>query len=195
MATTIHRSRHTTPTTSPTNDGQEAQKGSGEKKDVPCKFFGRTFRGCARASKCPFLHSWDGLEKEPSRCLACGGKHTAKDCPNEKGGSPTSTTAPRTPPATRAGTDTSTSSTTTTETVRIDDKPQVEGSGGETPASAATTNELKEVLADVGKMPKAMTAVTTIKRTEVKDDPLWARIKALSAKLGCDDEEGAGGLL
>ena len=84
----------------------------------------------------------------------------------------------------------STSSTTTNKTVRIDDKPQVEGSGeNATSTPAASTNELKEVLADVGKMLKAMTAVTTIKRAEVKDDSLWARIRALSTKLGCDEEE------
>eukprot|EP00439_Symbiodinium_sp_Y106_P050720 s4375_g6.t1 len=68
----------------------------------------------------------------------------------------------------------------------------VEGSGDNaTSTPAASTNELKEVLADVGKMLKAMTAVTTIKRAEVKDDPLWARIKALSTKLGCDLDSGA----
>eukprot|EP00439_Symbiodinium_sp_Y106_P035196 s3238_g4.t1 len=72
----------------------------------------------------------------------------------------------------------------------------VEGSGeNATSTPAASTNELKEVLADVGKMLKAMTAVTTIKRAEVKDDLLWARIRALSTKLGCDEEEGSGGLL
>ena len=119
-----------------------------------------------------------------------------KHCPNKKGGSPTANGTARTPQTPRPGAEQqgngSTSSTTTNKTVRIDDKPQVEGSGDNaTSTPAASTNELKEVLADVGKMLKAMTAVTTIKRAEVKDDPLWARIKALSTKLGCDLDSGA----
>ncbi|CAE7708795.1 unnamed protein product [Symbiodinium sp. CCMP2592] len=187
----------TTSTTPSPSEGQDANKGNGEKKDVPCRFFGKTFRGCARASKCPFLHSWEGLEKErPTRCLACGGKHMAKECPNKKGGSPTSTANARTPSTTRNGNEQNgaTSSTTTTRAVRIEEKP--EGEKNEATASTpTTTTELKEVLADVGKMLKAMTAVTTIKHVKVQDDPLWAKIKMLSAKLGYDEEEGTGGLL
>ena len=95
------------PPTSPTsgaNEQQDAQRSTGDKKDVPCKFFGKTYRGCARTSRCPFLHSWDGLEKEKtSRCLACGGKHMVKDCPNKKGGSPTANGTPRTPQTPRPG--------------------------------------------------------------------------------------------
>ena len=54
----------------PTTTGQEEQDKRG---GVACRFFGKTFKGCARGPKCPFKHSWEGLEKEkPNRCWLCG---------------------------------------------------------------------------------------------------------------------------
>ena len=158
-----------------------------EEKDkrstIPCKFFGKTYKGCARLQKCPFLHSWEGLEKEkPNRCLACGGKHMVKECPNKKhqGTSSTTTGASATPhqatPAAKAqpgtprnSSTTPTTSTAASKTVRIDEKPEVE----HVPARASASSnpeaiDLKEVLADVGKVLKAMSA-TTLKKFTVEE--------------------------
>ena len=53
--------------------GEEGDKAT--KAATPCKFYGYTFKGCARGTKCPFKHSWEGNEKEKSgRCWTCGGK-------------------------------------------------------------------------------------------------------------------------
>ena len=166
-----------------------------DKKEVPCKYFGKTYKGCARGSKCPFAHSWEGLEKErASRCLECGGKHMVKDCVNKKGGSPTSTSTAKAPPATKATPPTSSSSTTTNKTVRIE-----ETSGNGDGTQEVQQADLKEVLADVGKMLKAMSA-TTLRKASVRTDPLKQRICMFSAehyppKTELEDEGKNGGLL
>ncbi|OLP98027.1 Retrovirus-related Pol polyprotein from transposon TNT 1-94 [Symbiodinium microadriaticum] len=193
------RPSNSTPT-APTTEAQEGNQHQGEKKDTPCKYFGRTFRGCARTSKCPFLHSWEGLEKEKaSRCLACGGKHMVKDCQNKKGSSPTSAATAKSAATPRASPDGS--SSTTNKTVRIDEKSQTEASSSTPSAnSTATTNELKEVLADVGKMLKAMNNVTSLRRAQLQDDPLKKRIAAMAAQLDGmaeneEESDGPSGLL
>ena len=138
-----------------------------KKSTTPCRFFGRSFKGCARLDKCPFLHSWQGLEKEkPQRCWTCGGKHMTKECPNKKAAanktttpSSSSTGAPKAPPS-APRTPTSPTTTSTNKTVRIDDKPEVESvpgrAEGTSSAAEGAAPDLKEVLADVGKMLKAM---------------------------------------
>ncbi|CAE7540315.1 RE1 [Symbiodinium sp. CCMP2592] len=153
--------------------------------------------------KCPFLHSWEGLEKEKSsRCLACGGKHMVKDCINKKGGSPTAASAAKAPPQVKAaatpGPTSSTSSTTSNKNVRIEEGTPADG------ASAAQrdlgTADLKEVLADVGKMLKAMSA-TSLKRATVAKDALMQRVNSMAqvfaAQVGgaTEDDEEQGGLL
>ena len=66
------------------SDGEQSDRNQEDKSKVPCKFFAKTYKGCARAGRCPFLHSWEGVEKN-GRCLACGGKnHSAKECPHKK---------------------------------------------------------------------------------------------------------------
>ena len=74
-----------TPTV-PTTSDEDSEKSPATRASTPCKFFAKTYKGCARTNKCPFLHSWEGLEKEKNgRCLACGGKgHGAKECPHKK---------------------------------------------------------------------------------------------------------------
>ena len=182
---------------------QEAAEGfPSEKKDVPCKYFGRTYKGCARANKCPFRHSWDGLEKEKSsRCLACGGKHMAKDCINKKSGSPkaaTPKTAPQAKAAAQQTSSTTTTSTTSNKTVRIEEPTSTSGSSAGSQELGAA--DLKEILADVGKMLKAMSA-TTLKRARVTKDTLLQRVSDLAEVFigrSCGDgsEEGRpGGLL
>ncbi|OLQ13572.1 Copia protein [Symbiodinium microadriaticum] len=144
------------------------QKYDKPKSEVPCKFFGRVARGCARGSKCPFMHSWEGLDKK-DKCLLCGGRgHMQKECPSRKG----------TPPGSLGGTPksgsekpvqaSSSSSTTTTKAVRIDEVPEVNEireRGNAEPS--ISSNDLRDVLADVGRVLKSMTA-TTLKKMEVK---------------------------
>ena len=151
-----------------------------DKKDTPCKYFGKTYKGCARGSRCPFAHTWEGMEKErPSRCLECGGKHMVKDCVNKKGSSPTSAAHPKTPPPAKAPAPSSSSTTTTNKTVRIEETS--EGNGGGNNGNEAAATGLKEVLADVGRMLKTMSA-TTLKKAFVKDGQLRQRICTFSAE-------------
>ena len=46
------------------SSGEEGDRAS--KANTLCKFFGKTYKGCARGSKCPFKHTWEGNEKEKS---------------------------------------------------------------------------------------------------------------------------------
>ena len=158
------------------SEGETSERTAEEKAKVPCKFFAKTYKGCARAGRCPFLHSWDGVEKT-GRCLACGGKnHSAKDCPNKKGNASAETsstpTSPQRTPSTRPSASAGTTPTTSNKNVRIDENPQVEQIPARSTSSSATTGsdqvDLKEVLADVGKMLKAMTA-TNLKAMRVKE--------------------------
>ena len=187
-----------TPTTGPgTGDPSKYDK---PKSEVPCKFFGKTMKGCARGNRCPFAHSWEGLEKK-DRCLACGGKgHMQKECPSKK----------FTPPSSQGGTPkagaqkpptTPSSSTTTTKTVRIEEKPEsVEvnapaGSEGNTVGS-----DLRDVLADVGRVLKSMSA-TTLKKLGVakSNEVATPRCAAVQQKAMLDateeDAMGSSGLL
>ena len=45
------------------SDGEQSDKNQEDRSKVPCKFFGKTYKGCARAARCPFMHSWEGIEK------------------------------------------------------------------------------------------------------------------------------------
>ena len=168
------------------------------KSEVPCKFFGRVARGCARGSKCPFMHSWDGLDKK-DKCLLCGGKgHMQKECPSRKG----------TPPGSLGGTPksgsekpvqaSSSSSTTTTKAVRIDEVPEVNEIAERGSAEPSiSSNDLRDVLADVGRVLKSMTA-TTLKKMEVKVKEAVATADNLlcgAAPRLEGGEEGSTGLL
>ncbi|OLQ10423.1 Copia protein [Symbiodinium microadriaticum] len=141
---------------------EEGQKPGTPKGEVPCRFFGKTAKGCIRGNKCPFLHSWEGLDKK-ERCLNCGGKgHLAKECPVKKTPPSSSGNTPKNDKNNQGGT-----SSTATRTVRIDDKPEVNplpASSGEATSAQA---DLKEVLVDVGKVLKAMQA-TTMKSLKVE---------------------------
>ena len=160
----------------PTTSDEEATRAQGDRSTIPCKFFGKTYKGCARTSKCPFKHSWEGLEKEKNnRCLACGGKaHTAKDCPNKKGNqATTSPTRQNAIPKAPAVTSSSTSSTATNKNVRIDATPEVATiPARETQQSAAAPGpevDIKEVLADVGKILKTTTTASN-RKLRLEDD-------------------------
>ena len=120
------------------------------------RYFGKTQKGCVCGAKCPFKHSWDGMESK-DRCLACGGKgHLAKECPTKKNAAAKST--PRAPSATPDP---------AARSVRVDEaKNQVV----EVPAATSTAipaatssassqaSELREVLNEAGKMLKALSA-------------------------------------
>ena len=175
-------------TTKSENEGVE--RTAEEKAKVPCKFFGKTYKGCARAGKCPFLHSWEGIDKV-GRCLACGGKnHSAKECPHKKSAATGETintpTSPTRSPPTRQPTSSTSSSATTNKNVRIDENPQVETIPSRPTSSASATGtdpiDLKEVLADVGKMLKAMSA-TTLKaiRVEAADETIEEELRVKRA--------------
>ena len=157
--------RPTTATSTSSSTTPEATQHTGPKSEVPCRYFGRTAKGCSRATKCPFMHSWEGLDKK-DRCLNCGGKgHVAKEC-----------SAKRTPPASTSTTPKSgnerqpstATSSTTTRTVRIDEKPEVVTAPSKPTEGAPTPNDLKDVLADVGKVLKAMQA-TSLKSARVQE--------------------------
>eukprot|EP00439_Symbiodinium_sp_Y106_P081273 s340_g20.t1 len=162
------------PGTRTTAPAPSSEDNADKRAQVPCRYFGKSLKGCARGTKCPFRHSWEGLENEKTtRCYLCGGKHMAKECPTKKQGnnSPSSSTTTGTPkaPPSKAAPTTSAPSSTSNKNVRIDDKSKVqEISSSQTGATTETVPDLKEVLADVGKMLKAMTA-TSMKRFTVKD--------------------------
>ena len=182
-----HGSRTTT--TGPGVEEEEDKRGQ-----VLCRYFGKSFKGCARGAKCPFKHTWEGNEKEKaSRCNLCGGKHYAKDCPTKKPGTPPSTSSttpagtskaapPKAPPST------STPPSSSNKTVRIDDRPQVqESSSSTTTTSTEQVPDLKEVLADVGKMLKVMTA-TSMKRFTVKEMEESHALSIKSLNINENDE-------
>ncbi|OLQ05728.1 Copia protein [Symbiodinium microadriaticum] len=184
------------------SEGETLERTADEKAKVPCKFFAKTYKGCARAGRCPFLHSWEGVEKT-GRCLACGGKnHSAKDCPNKKSNSQADTsstpTSPQRTTSTRPSSSTATAPTTSNKNVRIDENPQVEPIPARSTSSSATTGadsvDLKEVLADVGKMLKAMTA-TNLKAIRVQercDQVLDDTVMKRAAEETFGETEGTG---
>ncbi|CAE7495091.1 RE2 [Symbiodinium sp. CCMP2592] len=157
--TTTPRPPSPSPTTTSNEDGN---KSGTPKSEVPCRFFGKTNKGCIRTSKCPFKHSWEGLDKR-DRCMNCGGKgHPSKECPAKK--------SPQNPNGSsgRDNKDKPSSSTTTpaTKTVKIDEKPEVSPIPSRT-EEGPSASDLKDVLADVGKMLKVMQA-TSLKAIRVK---------------------------
>ena len=168
-ATPPTRTSGSATTTTPAN--AEAEKHDKPKSEVQCRFFGRTAKGCTRAAKCPFKHSWEGLEKK-DRCLVCGGKgHAAKECPTKKAQTPPSGGTPKAANE-RQGAISSSSSTTTARTVRVDDNPEVVNVPAASSSEASANSDLKEVLADVGRVLKAMTATTMKKFSAKKMDTM-----------------------
>eukprot|EP00439_Symbiodinium_sp_Y106_P048300 s3792_g6.t1 len=178
-----------TPTSTSTEDG--ARSGT-PKSEVPCKFFGKTNKGCIRTSKCPFKHSWDGLDKK-DRCMNCGGKgHPSKECPVKK---------PQVPQGNKDGRDKPSSSTTTpsTRTVKIDEKPEVNPIPARQSEENPSASDIKDVLADVGKMLKA-TQATSLKALKVQasDYPedlpdVGESLKKVDVNHGSREDEGRGG--
>ena len=97
--------------------------------------------------------------------MTCGGKgHPQKDCPSKKFTPPSSNgNTPKAGPEKPQHQPQSTSSTTT-KTVRIEEKPEVSEVNTQAGADGnAVGSDLREVLADVGRVLKSMTA-TTMKR-------------------------------
>ena len=99
-----------------------------------------------------------------------------KDCPNKKAqgnqGNQRGASEPKGPPATpKAPATQSTTTAAATKTGRIDEIPEVESVEPRTAASGAVETsaaDLRDVLADVGKVLKAMSA-TTIKKISVSE--------------------------
>ena len=117
-----------------------------------CRYFGRSAKGCTRGNKCAYKHSWDGLEQK-DRCLACGAKgHTAGGCPAAK------PPAPRTPRPPAPSLAPQPTATPTTRSVRVDESQNQMVEPPPIPASpvTTTTSELKDVLAEAGKVLKAI---------------------------------------
>ncbi|OLP85824.1 hypothetical protein AK812_SmicGene33144 [Symbiodinium microadriaticum] len=193
--------RSSSQNTSGAEEGDKEQRGS-----VPCRYFGKTYKGCARGAKCPFKHSWEGNEKEkPQRCWTCGGKHMTKQCPNQKPqlASSTSATNAKAPPTTpRTPQASATTSATTTKSVRIDDNPEVAPVPARPQATSAGSSDgapdLKDMLADVGKMLKQMTAASAKKVTVVEagfEQKLYEVEAAMKSSIVSVEDEGANGLL
>ena len=113
------------PTSVPTSltTGKNPEK-TEKRASTACRYFGKTNKGCTRGSKCPFKHTWDGLEKR-ERCLECGGKgHQARECPTKVTRSQEA--VPKVPPPRHPSSTSSTSPTTMTSTstarvVRVDE--------------------------------------------------------------------------
>ncbi|CAE7441104.1 RE1 [Symbiodinium sp. CCMP2592] len=170
------------------SSGEDTERAA--KASVPCKFYGLTYKGCARGTKCPFKHSWEGNEKEKqNRCWTCGGKgHLTKDCHTKKPSTQTPGTpksAPQKPPT--SPTPATSQSTSTSKTVRIDDVPQVEAVPPRTSAESSASEgvpqvDLKEVLADVGKMLKSMSAVN-IRKASVLELGFQEKMNQVEAAL------------
>ena len=147
----------TTPTSSPTSSPQ----GNGQQEEVdkttkramtPCRYFGKSAKGCTRGNKCPYKHSWEGLEQK-DRCLACGAKgHMARDCPTKKPPPPRTPRLPTAPPTTPQP------KATSSRSVRIDEEKNqtVEPATPSTTTQPAAPSELKEVLAEASKVLKAI---------------------------------------
>ncbi|CAE7357873.1 unnamed protein product, partial [Symbiodinium sp. CCMP2456] len=174
----------------PTDRGSGDEADRAAKAAVPCKFYGKTYKGCARGTRCPFKHSWEGNEKEKNgRCWTCGGKgHPTKECHTKKTGSPTAgtpkSTAPK-PPTTGPSTAPTTTQGTTNKTVRIDEIPQVEhisSSSSQPTSSNDPPIDIKEMLADVGKMLKSMSA-GSLKRISVLEMGFEEKLKAVEASM------------
>ncbi|CAE7830743.1 TY5A [Symbiodinium sp. CCMP2592] len=183
-----------------TTGGQGGEEEVDKRGQVPCRYFGKSFKGCARGTKCPFKHSWEGNEKEKAvRCHLCGGKHMAKECPTKKPSTPSSTSSatpagtPKAAPS-KAPPPTTTPPSTSTKTVRIDERAQVqEAPSSSTSTTHETVPDLKEVLADVGKMLKVMTA-SSLRKFTVKDmeSTHGASIRSLTAAEEGNGPEPAG---
>ncbi|CAE7753847.1 RE1 [Symbiodinium sp. CCMP2592] len=183
-----------------TTSGQGGEEEVDKRGQVPCRYFGKSFKGCARGTKCPFKHSWEGNEKEKAvRCHLCGGKHMAKECPTKKPSTPSSTSSatpagtPKAAPS-KAPPPTTTPPSTPTKTVRIDERAQVqEAPSSSTSTTHETVPDLKEVLADVGKMLKVMTA-SSLRKFTVKDmeSTHGASIRSLTAAEEGNGPEPAG---
>ena len=148
-------------TASPATAKEDMDKGG--KKDIPCRYFAKTAKGCSRGNRCPYKHAWEGADKR-ERCLACGGKgHLAKECPMKKvNGQPRA--APKATSGTSSTTTTSTpSASTTARAVRIDEsrsanvEPTLQDSLPVQGSSVAATADIKEMLSEAGKMLKALT--------------------------------------
>ena len=151
----------TSPTTSPTSATSEDPDKLAKRATTQCRYFGRTQKGCSRGARCPFQHSWEGLEQR-ERCLAGGGKgHFAKECPTKKG-------APKPPnPKTSATTTTTTSAPTTpsARTARVDEtKNQIQivelpvASAPSASTASCPASGLRDVLNEAGKMLKVLSA-------------------------------------
>lgn len=111
-----------------------------------------------------------------------------KECPNKKAASnkSTSTTTPPKAPTPSPKSSSSPTTTSVNKTVRIDDRPEVENvpSREEEASSSADrpAPDLKEVLADVGKMLKAMSA-GNMKKASVIEVGFEEKLKQVEAAM------------
>ena len=164
---TLASSSTPTTLTAPQQDGGDrAQK----RATTPCRYFGKSAKGCTRGRQCPYMHSWEGLEQK-ERCLVCGGKgHVAKECPTKRPQRPKG--VPNSSPSSTAS---PSPTSTATRSVRVDEsKNEVHEPNAQTQHSpiTTTTTELKDMLAEAGKVLKALSTahMKSMKTTGLNDE-------------------------
>ena len=186
-----------------------------EKKDKPCRWFGKSEEGCKKGMDCPFQHDWGGVSKV-GRCLLCSAVgHQKKDCSTKRppdGGQ----TAPKgkgekgaqsSPTASATSSAPATRSVTTSSGTKDTPQPGPEPSPTSSPSSAAKEppGDIQQILTDAHRMLKTMMATTSPTASSTSTGaPTYEsiqrqldemKLKAMKVTGGAREEEGRGALL